>query len=73
MHSQLLSQISDLRSRRVDDYTEAENLDASSKMWSVYVGEAERYDKRLVESWKGDMDGMLIFVRLQTMTPSTVF
>ncbi|KAJ7349621.1 hypothetical protein DFH08DRAFT_638230, partial [Mycena albidolilacea] len=29
--------------------------------WSVYVGEAERYDASLVESWKADMEGMLIF------------
>jgi hypothetical protein len=28
----------------------------------VYVAEAERYDKGLGESWKSDMEGMLIFV-----------
>ncbi|KAJ7866720.1 hypothetical protein B0H13DRAFT_1453486, partial [Mycena leptocephala] len=32
--------------------------------WSVYVSEAERYDKALVESWKSDMDGLLIFAGL---------
>ncbi|KAJ6551967.1 hypothetical protein B0H19DRAFT_950089, partial [Mycena capillaripes] len=42
-------------------YTEAESEAACGKLWSIYVGEAEKYDKRLVESWKGDMDGMLIF------------
>ncbi|KAJ6517168.1 hypothetical protein C8R47DRAFT_930884, partial [Mycena vitilis] len=31
------------------------------KLWSIYIGEAERYDKALVESWKADMEGMLIF------------
>ncbi|KAJ7881369.1 hypothetical protein B0H14DRAFT_2340406, partial [Mycena olivaceomarginata] len=31
------------------------------KIWSIYVGEAERYDKSLIESWKADMEGMLIF------------
>ncbi|KAJ7453760.1 hypothetical protein FB451DRAFT_1050045, partial [Mycena latifolia] len=31
------------------------------KIWSVYVSEAEKYDKALVESWRSDMDGMLIF------------
>ncbi|KAJ7089395.1 hypothetical protein C8R44DRAFT_648792, partial [Mycena epipterygia] len=30
--------------------------------WAVYVGEAEKYDKALVESWKSDMEGMLIFI-----------
>ncbi|KAJ6556040.1 hypothetical protein B0H19DRAFT_869344, partial [Mycena capillaripes] len=29
--------------------------------WSIYINEAERYDKGLVESWKADMEGMLIF------------
>ncbi|KAJ7663463.1 hypothetical protein B0H17DRAFT_952683, partial [Mycena rosella] len=33
-------------------------------MWAVYVAEAEKYDKGLVESWKGDMEGMLIFAGL---------
>ncbi|KAJ6474814.1 hypothetical protein C8R45DRAFT_800159, partial [Mycena sanguinolenta] len=32
--------------------------------WSVYIAEAEQYDKALVESWKSDMDGMLIFTGL---------
>ncbi|KAF8172619.1 hypothetical protein K438DRAFT_1529418, partial [Mycena galopus ATCC 62051] len=31
------------------------------KIWSTYIGEAERYDAALVESWKADMEGMLIF------------
>jgi hypothetical protein len=37
---------------------------AAAKLWSVYVGEAEKYDRALVESWKSDMEGMLIFVRM---------
>ncbi|KAJ7480270.1 hypothetical protein B0H11DRAFT_1246209 [Mycena galericulata] len=43
------------------NYTQAENEEACAKIWSVYVGEAERYDAALVESWKADMEGMLIF------------
>jgi hypothetical protein len=35
----------------------------AANLWAVYVAEAERYDKGLVESWKSDMEGMLIFVR----------
>ncbi|KAJ7776332.1 hypothetical protein B0H16DRAFT_1506371 [Mycena metata] len=35
--------------------------DSSAKFWSVYNSEAERYDSALVESWKADMEGMLIF------------
>ncbi|KAF7291924.1 hypothetical protein MIND_01217800 [Mycena indigotica] len=37
---------------------------AAAKLWSVYVDEAERYDKSLVASWKSDMEGMLIFAGL---------
>ncbi|KAJ7440940.1 hypothetical protein FB451DRAFT_1058480, partial [Mycena latifolia] len=32
--------------------------------WSVYISEADKYDKALVESWRSDMDGMLIFAGL---------
>ncbi|KAJ7692279.1 hypothetical protein B0H17DRAFT_887604, partial [Mycena rosella] len=34
----------------------------AAKLWAVYVGEAEKYDKSLVESWRTNMEGMLIFV-----------
>ncbi|KAJ7256074.1 hypothetical protein C8J57DRAFT_1075219, partial [Mycena rebaudengoi] len=33
----------------------------SAKVWSIYIAEAERYDAALVESWKADMEGLLIF------------
>ncbi|KAJ7119743.1 hypothetical protein C8R44DRAFT_572497, partial [Mycena epipterygia] len=35
-----------------------------AKLWAVYISEAEKYDKALVESWKSDMEGMLIFAGL---------
>ncbi|KAJ7460178.1 hypothetical protein FB451DRAFT_1001510, partial [Mycena latifolia] len=54
------------------------------KLWAVYVSEAEKYDKSLVESWKSDMEGLLIFAGLfsasltafiiesyKTLTPGT--
>ncbi|TDL14707.1 hypothetical protein BD410DRAFT_699450, partial [Rickenella mellea] len=34
------------------------------QMWSLYVDEAKRFDRALVESWKGEMDGILIFAGL---------
>ncbi|KAJ7627736.1 hypothetical protein DFH06DRAFT_1227068 [Mycena polygramma] len=37
---------------------------AAAKLWSVYISEAEKYDKTLVEGWKSDMDGLLIFAGL---------
>jgi len=36
--------------------------DTSDKIWSVYLSEADRQDEALAENWKGDMDGILIFV-----------
>ncbi|KAK7013666.1 hypothetical protein R3P38DRAFT_3362655 [Favolaschia claudopus] len=35
-----------------------------AKLWSVYVSEAEKYDNALVDSWKSDMEGLLIFAGL---------
>ncbi|KAJ7160708.1 hypothetical protein C8R46DRAFT_1194209 [Mycena filopes] len=46
--------------RREYDSDEA----ASAKLWSVYISEAEKYDGALVESWKSDMEGLLIFAAL---------
>ncbi|KAJ6537791.1 hypothetical protein B0H19DRAFT_1003529 [Mycena capillaripes] len=37
---------------------------AATKLWAVYISEAEKYDKALVEGWKSDMDGLLIFAGL---------
>ncbi|KAK7019574.1 hypothetical protein R3P38DRAFT_3359135 [Favolaschia claudopus] len=37
---------------------------ATAKMWAIYASEAEKYDKGLVESWKSDMEGILIFAGL---------
>ncbi|KAJ7613613.1 hypothetical protein DFH06DRAFT_1370364 [Mycena polygramma] len=37
---------------------------AAAKHWAVYVSEAEKYDRALVESWKSDMEGLLIFAAL---------
>ncbi|KAJ7436640.1 hypothetical protein FB451DRAFT_1570998 [Mycena latifolia] len=48
-------------SRNTDDPSEEA---AAAKLWAVYVSEAEKYDKALVESWKSDMEGMLIFAGL---------
>ncbi|KAK7043316.1 hypothetical protein R3P38DRAFT_2691294 [Favolaschia claudopus] len=37
---------------------------AGVKIWKVYAEEAEKYDTALVESWKSDMEGVLIFAGL---------
>ncbi|KAI0069180.1 hypothetical protein BV25DRAFT_1788559, partial [Artomyces pyxidatus] len=41
-----------------------------SKIWSIYLSESEKYDKVLVENWKGDTDGILIFTGLFSATVS---
>ncbi|KAJ7467616.1 hypothetical protein FB451DRAFT_1401606 [Mycena latifolia] len=38
---------------------------AGAKLWAVYISEAEKYDKALVEGWKSDMEGLLIFWRVE--------
>ena len=35
----------------------------AANVWSSYLEHADKWDKDLVERWKGDMDGILIFVR----------
>ncbi|KAJ6505647.1 hypothetical protein C8R47DRAFT_967580, partial [Mycena vitilis] len=37
---------------------------AAAKLWAIYVSEAEKYDRALFESWKSDMEGLLIFAAL---------
>ncbi|KAJ7815929.1 hypothetical protein B0H13DRAFT_2218261, partial [Mycena leptocephala] len=37
---------------------------AGAKIWTVYISEAEKYDKALVERWRTDMEGILIFAGL---------
>ncbi|KAK6980792.1 hypothetical protein R3P38DRAFT_2579751, partial [Favolaschia claudopus] len=49
---------------RAETSNENRDDEAGAKIWSVYISEADKYDKALVESWKNDMDGMLIFAGL---------
>ncbi|KAJ7499733.1 hypothetical protein FB451DRAFT_1206344 [Mycena latifolia] len=38
----------------------------ATKLWAVYINEAEKSDRALAESWKSDMEGILIFSGLFT-------
>ncbi|KAF5345887.1 hypothetical protein D9758_011404 [Tetrapyrgos nigripes] len=38
--------------------------DACFKLWNMYLSQAHEYDKTLLEGWKKDMDGMLLFSAL---------
>ncbi|KAJ7896757.1 hypothetical protein B0H14DRAFT_2333253, partial [Mycena olivaceomarginata] len=46
---------------------------AAEKLWAVYISEAEKYDKALVEGWKSDMDGLLIFQFSLSATQAGLF
>ena len=41
-------------------------VDGSGHIFSMYLEMATEEDKRMVESWKADADGILIFVRLSS-------
>ncbi|KAI0032006.1 hypothetical protein K488DRAFT_86270 [Vararia minispora EC-137] len=43
----------------------------TDSFWSLYLTEAEKEDAMLVESWKGDTDGILIFTGLFAATVAT--
>ncbi|KAF5342954.1 hypothetical protein D9758_014948 [Tetrapyrgos nigripes] len=47
-----------------DEIRSGEDEDSCSKLWSVYVDEAHRYDQDLLLGWKSDMEGMLLFSAL---------
>ncbi|VDB85639.1 unnamed protein product [Peniophora sp. CBMAI 1063] len=46
-------------------------IDSQDKFWSLYLADAEKYDKHRMESWKGDTDGILIFTGLFAATVAT--
>ena len=37
--------------------------ESEKMMWTEYMKDAERYDSRDADAWKGDSDGILVFVR----------
>ncbi|KAF5372879.1 hypothetical protein D9758_001556 [Tetrapyrgos nigripes] len=42
--------------------------DACFGLWNMYISQAHEYDKALLEGWKGDMDGILLFSALYSAT-----
>lgn len=42
--------------------------DSSDKLFSVYLSQAEKFDKESSESWKGDTEGILVFTGLFSAT-----
>ncbi|KAF8816716.1 hypothetical protein BYT27DRAFT_6384599 [Phlegmacium glaucopus] len=41
----------------------------ADKLWSIYNKEAENYDRALMETWKDDMDSIIIFVCMHHTNP----
>ncbi|KAI0259470.1 hypothetical protein BC834DRAFT_974274 [Gloeopeniophorella convolvens] len=42
--------------------------DPASKMWAICISKAEKSDEAIVERWKADMDGILIFTGVFSAT-----
>ena len=36
--------------------------DSSGRLWMIYLTKAEKEDKEIIEGWKGEADGILVFV-----------
>jgi hypothetical protein len=60
----LLHQTTNLENQVPGRFKPTSGDDACFKLWNLYISQAQEYDKVLIESWKSDMDGMLLFVRL---------
>ncbi|KAN0137323.1 hypothetical protein V8E53_004768 [Lactarius tabidus] len=45
--------------------------DSSDGLWSLYLTEAEKQDKVVIESWKGDTEGIIVFTGLFSATVAT--
>ncbi|KAF5362950.1 hypothetical protein D9758_007143 [Tetrapyrgos nigripes] len=52
------------KTRPKEPYKPTVDDEACSKLWSIYIDEARRYDEELLIGWKKDMDGMLLFSAL---------
>ncbi|THU94324.1 hypothetical protein K435DRAFT_668695, partial [Dendrothele bispora CBS 962.96] len=50
--------------RTVERFKPSPDDEATQFLWQTYLDQAQNYDKLLLEGWKGDMDGMLLFSAL---------
>ncbi|CAK5263483.1 unnamed protein product [Mycena citricolor] len=51
--------------KQVTDEARLEREKASgNKLWSAYISEAQSYDQGLIDGWRSEMDGLLIFAGL---------
>ena len=53
-----------------DQTPESGFTDPTDHFWSLYLAEADKEDRMLIESWNGDTNAILIFVRAVFYLPS---
>ena len=56
--------IGDLHRRDTGPLGQAQYGDPSAKIWGLYLSLAEKFDKEHGDSWAGNTDGVLVFVRV---------
>ena len=47
--------------------------DGSEALFSMYLDKVIKEDRRMVESWKGDAEGMLVFVSHHTTSHTSAY
>jgi len=64
---ELLGRFSDidflLSTRSATDLTGGD--EPSANMWALSISHATKHDAAMIDRWKSDMDGILIYVRLK--------
>ncbi|THV04805.1 hypothetical protein K435DRAFT_648745, partial [Dendrothele bispora CBS 962.96] len=50
--------------RTVERFKPSADDEATQFLWETYLDQAQTYDKLLLEGWKGDMEGMILFSAL---------
>ena len=65
--------MSDMHRRDTGLTTQTLHGDPSSKIWGLYLSQAEKVDKEHSESWTANTDGVLVFVRHNPSHQITVY
>jgi len=65
--------MSDLHRRDTSLTTQTLYGDPSSKIWGLYLSQAEKFDKEHSESWTANIEGVLVFVRYNSNREIVLF
>jgi hypothetical protein len=55
-----------------ESQAESNYTDGSGALFSMYLNRAEEEDNKAAERWKGDADGILVFVRCVAAEPAII-